>query len=104
MQTADQCDTVTPALILHNVCKYYGVDEQTLKGPHRSRNISEPRQLAMYLLRQMLGMTPEQIAKVFDRERTTVLHALRQVEGALRAKDHKITTIYQELTDNINAS
>ena len=104
MQTADACDTVTPALILHNVCKYYGVEEQTLKGPQRSRNISEPRQLAMYLLRQLLSMTPEQIAKIFDRDRTMVLHALKQVESALRTGDQKITTIYQELTDNINAS
>ena len=103
LQNEEGCDMVTPASVLHNVCKYYGVDEDTLKGPHRSRNISEPRQLAMYLVRQLTNQSPEQIAKLFNRERTTVLHAMKQVDSALRTRESKLYPIYLELIDNITA-
>ena len=95
--------TVTPALIIRNVCKYYGVDEDTLKGPQRSRNISEPRQLAMYLMRQLAGMGHDDIAKVFGRDRTTVLHSIKQLDKALQLKDNKFDGILQDLKANIDA-
>lgn len=104
MQTAEASILVTPALILHNVCKYYGVDQDMLKSPQRSRNISEPRQVAMYLIRQMLGLSQDEIAKVFGRDRTTVLHALKQVNKTLEVKGNILEPILQELTDSINSS
>ena len=103
MRTGESSVLVTPALILRNVCKYYGVDEDTLKGPQRSRNISEPRQMAMYLMRQMLNMSQDDIAKVFARERTTVLHALKQVDKTLQLKGNKLDPIVQDLMTNISA-
>ena len=92
---------ITPAAIVRNVCKYYGVDESTLRGPQRSRNISEPRQIAMYLMRQLINMSQEEIAKEFSRERTTVIHALKQVEKELQLKGNKLDPIIQDLHSNI---
>lgn len=103
MGTAENSVQVTPALIIRNVCKYYGADEDALKGPQRSRNISEPRQVAMYLMRQMLHMSQDEIAKVFSRDRTTVIHALKQVEKAVQIKDNKLDPILQDLQANIAA-
>jgi chromosomal replication initiator protein len=104
MQTGENSVLVTPALIVRNVCKYYGVEEDILKGPQRSRNISEPRQVAMYLMRQMLNMSQDEIAKVFSRERTTVVHALKQVEKTIQLKGNKLDPILQDLQSNIAAS
>lgn len=103
MRTAENSVLVTPALIIRNVCKYYGVDEDTLKGPQRSRNISEPRQVAMYLMRQLINMSQDDIAKVFSRDRTTVLHALKQVDKVLQMKGNKLDPILQDLQSNIAA-
>ncbi len=103
MRTAESSVLVTPSLIIRNVCKYYGVDEDTLKDPQRSRNISEPRQVAMYRMRQMLSMCQDEIAKVFARERTTVLHALKLVDKTLGLKDNKLAPILQDLYSNISA-
>lgn len=102
--TGDSKPMVTAALILRNVCKYYGVEEDLLKGPQRSRNISEPRQVAMYLMRQMINMSQDEIAKVFSRERTTVVHALKQVEKTVQLKGNKLDPIIQDLQANITAS
>lgn len=104
MRAAESSVLVTPALIIRNVCKYYGVDEDTLKGPQRSRNISEPRQIAMYLMRQLLNMSQDDIAKEFARERTTVLHALKQVDKTLLLKGNKLDPILQDLQSSIAAS
>lgn len=104
MRTNESSVIITPALIVRNVCKYYGVEEDILKGPQRSRNISEPRQVAMYLMRQMLNMSQDEIAKVFSRERTTVVHALKQVEKTIQLKGNKLDPILQDLQSNIAAS
>lgn len=102
MRTSESRVLITPALIVRNVCKYYGVEEDILKGQQRSRNISEPRQVAMYLIRQMLNMSQDEIAKIFSRERTTVLHALKQVDKTLAQKENKLDLILRDLQDNIN--
>ena len=104
MRTAESSTLVTPGLIIRNVCKYYGVEEDLLKGPQRSRNISEPRQVAMYLMRQMINMSQDEIAKVFSRERTTVIHALKQVEKTIQLKGNKLDPILQDLQSNIAES
>ena len=103
MRTARSRAVVTPALILQNVCKYYGVEESALKGTQRSRNISEPRQVAMYLMRQMIHMSQDEIAKVFSRDRTTVLHGLKQIDKELQLKDSKLEAILRNLQANIEA-
>lgn len=104
MRISEGSVLVTPALIIRNVCKYYGVEEDILKGPQRSRNISEPRQVAMYLMRQMLNMSQDEIAQVFSRERTTVVHALKQVEKTVQIKGNKLDSVLKDLQSNITAS
>ena len=103
MQTVDQGMAVTPGLILRNVCKYYGVDETVLRGPQRSRNISEPRQVAVYLMRKLIRMSQEEIAKEFSRERTTIVHLLKQVETTLQRKGNKLDPILRDLESSIAA-
>ena len=104
MRTNESSAHITPALIVRTVCKYYGIEEDILKGPQRSRNISEPRQVAIYLLRLMLNLSQEEIAKIFSRERTTVIHALKQVEKTVKLKGNKLDPILRELQASITAS
>jgi len=46
-------------------------------------------------------MSQEEIAKEFSRERTTVIHALKQVENELQLKGKKLAPIIQDLHSNI---
>ena len=103
MRTAENSVLVTPALIVRNVCKYYGIPEKDLKSAQRSRNISEPRQVAMYLMRRLVNMTQDEIAKEFSRDRTTVIHSLKQVDKTLQMKRNKLDPILQDLQSNIAA-
>ena len=73
---------ITAELIMTTVSDYYGLTIQELTGPTRKREITVPRQIAMYLTREMTGMSLPQIGAVFGgRDHTTVMHSCKTVEA-----------------------
>ena len=75
---------ITAELIMNTVCDYYGLTIDDMTGPTRKREITVPRQIAMYLTREMTGMSLPQIGNVFGgRDHTTVLHSCKAVEGKM---------------------
>lgn len=67
--------------ILDAVSKHYGIRLQELLGRKRTRSISQPRQIAMYLARKLTPLSLEEIGMHFGgRDHSTVLHAERSVE------------------------
>lgn len=70
--------------IAHSVCLYFQVEPDDLCSRRRSRQALLPRQVGMYLARQLTGLSLEQIGAFFGgRDHSTVLHACRKVEAAL---------------------
>ena len=85
---AERVDTATrraPTLeqIQDTVCAVHAISREELLSPRRSPRIAQARQLAMYLARELTGMSLSEIARAFDRDHTTVLHAIRAVGGRL---------------------
>ena len=77
---------ITAELVMQTVCDYYGVSMDDLTGPTRKREITVPRQIAMFLTREMTGMSLPQIGNVFGgRDHTTVLHSCKTVEANIAA-------------------
>ena len=77
---------ITAELIMQTVCDYYNVTMEDLTGPTRKREITVPRQIAMYLTREMTGMSLPQIGNAFGgRDHTTVLHSCKTVEANMTA-------------------
>lgn len=75
---------VTAELIMQTVSDYYSVTLNDLVGPTRKREITVPRQIAIYLTREMTGMSLPQIGSVFGgRDHTTVMHSCKTVEASL---------------------
>ena len=76
---------VTAELIMQTVSDYYGLTIGDLTGPTRKREITVPRQIAMYLTREMTGMSLPQIGTVFGgRDHTTVLHSCKTMEANMK--------------------
>jgi chromosomal replication initiator protein len=70
--------------IMQHVGGYFQVEPDQLHSGRRSRNIMLPRQVGMYLARQLTGLSLEQIGAYFGgRDHSTVLHACRKVEQAI---------------------
>ena len=92
---------ITAPMVLRQVCKYFAVDEDKLKGSQRSRNIAHPRQVLMYLLRTQVGMSLEDIGKLLHRDHGTVHHAVKKVEGELTRGDHSLKEAIEKITSNL---
>ena len=92
----------SPALIIEYICRYYDVDAEQVRGQGRKRDLMEARQTAMYLIRRMTNLSLNDIGKEFgDRDHTTVLHSLDQVEKKMRS-DPAYAEKVKEITTNIN--
>lgn len=81
---------VTIDEILRQVSDYYNLRLSELLSERRARDIARPRQVAMYLAKQMTSRSlPEIGRKCGGRDHTTVMHAVRKIED-LRQTDSVI--------------
>ncbi|MEM9581627.1 MAG: chromosomal replication initiator protein DnaA [Pseudomonadota bacterium] len=81
---------VTMDQIMRKTCDYYNVRMSDLLSPKRSRNIARPRQMAMWLSKNLTQRSYPEIGKRFgNRDHTTVIHAVRKIDE-LKAQDSQI--------------
>jgi chromosomal replication initiator protein len=76
---------ITIQQIFDAVTKYYGVRLSDLQGKRRHKSIAFPRQVCMFLARRHTRYSLEEIGGYFGgRDHTTVLHAVRTVDGDMK--------------------
>ena len=93
----------TAAMIIAETSRYFGIDEQVIKGSARSREVVNARQAAMYLVRRMTALSTPDIGREFGgRDHTTVLHSLDQIEKKMKS-DPSFSQTIKEITININS-
>jgi chromosomal replication initiator protein len=86
------------------VCERFGVHLEELTGDRRSQNIVYPRQVAMYLSRELTDSSLPKIGKQFGgRDHTTVIHATSKIARLIR-EDRSVYNLVQELTARIKQS
>jgi chromosomal replication initiator protein len=72
--------------IKNAVATEWHVDPRALSSQRRTKDLTGPRQVAMYLIRELLGLPLVQIGAVFGgRDHSTVIHSIRKVEAALES-------------------
>ncbi|WP_439622220.1 DnaA/Hda family protein [Gemmata sp.] len=92
--------SATVDAIIKRVIAAFGITERALLGPSRLRSVLVPRQVAMYLARELVGLSLPRIGAAFGRDHTTVLHACRKIEGAVKqdaALDSRVRQLRGEL-------
>lgn len=92
----------TPDVIINEVSRFFGFDESVIRGPARSRQVVYARNIAMYLIRNITGLSTIEIGKIFDRDHSTALHSLDQVTEKLNTDPSYSQTI-KDITLNINS-
>ena len=70
---------ITEKIILE-VSRNYNVSVDDLYSKKRNNHISNPRQIAMYIMREVTGMTFQEIGDKFGRDYSTVIHSINNVE------------------------
>lgn len=94
---------VTVEQIINAVTKRYSVRLADLQSRKRSRSVSLPRQICMYLARSLTRHSLEEIGGYFGgRDHSTVLHAKRTIE-AMRKNDVSLRATIEQLTQEIQA-
>jgi len=70
--------------ILRVISRHYGVSKGDLLSQRRHRSVVWPRQIGMYLAKQLTARSLPEIGRRFgNRDHTTVLHAIRKIEGEI---------------------
>jgi chromosomal replication initiator protein len=83
------------------VCERFSVSMTELTGDRRSQNIVYPRQVAMYLSRELTDSSLPKIGKQFGgRDHTTVIHATSKIARLIR-EDRNVYNLVQELTARV---
>ena len=88
---------LTISLVQKVVADYYQINVDDLKGKKKDRDISHPRQIAMYFCRELVGATTPQIGRDFGgRDHTTVMYACEKI-GSSRKTDPNLDNTIQEI-------
>jgi len=89
----DKKKAITPDLIIKTVADHFDIPSDELKGNKRNKKIVYPRQIAMYLCREMIDIPLNTIAQALGKnDHTTVMHACKQIEKEMElSKDTKDT-------------
>ncbi|MBO7385701.1 MAG: chromosomal replication initiator protein DnaA [Clostridia bacterium] len=82
---AEQESAVTPEKIILAVSKYYSVTPKDILSNVRSREFTVPRQLAIYLTRELCAYSTTKVGEAFGRDHSTVMHACKKVEEMIEA-------------------
>ena len=86
------------------VCRFFNVSRVDIVGNRRSQSIVFPRQVAMYLTRELTDLSLPKIGECFGgRDHTTVMHANSKIEKLLTSKRDIYNTV-QEITNKIKQS
>ncbi len=95
---------ITPELIIDMTGRYFNISTEDIKGIRRTANITNARQVAMYICREMTPMSLEDIGKEFGgKDHTTVMHSTKKVESTIKL-DPKLNRSVNEIMENIKKS
>jgi chromosomal replication initiator protein len=88
---------VSSEMVIRAVAGYYGLKPAQLKAKSNTRRIAQPRQIAMYICKEVTGLSLPQIGKDFGgKHHTTVLYSVRKIQD-MRKKDSEIAAVISKI-------
>lgn len=88
---------LTADKIISVVCDFFNISYQDITGKKKSKDIVEPRMIAIYLIRELLDLPLDNIGKLFGgRDHTTIIHSRDKI-----SQDLKVNKKMQSLVSDI---
>ena len=95
---------ITPDTIIREICRYFRLEEDQIKGQSRSRDSLNARQIAMYLIRRMTSLSLNDTGNLFGgRDHATVINSISKVEKKMKSDPAYAETV-KAITTNINST
>ena len=99
--TKDKKRRIDVDFILEKVAEYFNISKLDLKSKKRTKNIVLPKQISMYLLRELTELSLPEIGSFLGaKHHTTILYAYRKIEDRIK-KDEKIKEILEGIRQKI---
>ena len=93
---------VTMDSVLRAVAERFQLQPAQLKQKTNARNIAYPRQIAMYLIKELTQSSLPEIGRMFGgKHHTTVLHSIQKIEK-LRQTDADLNRLIHSVTDSVH--
>src|SRR3954471_9202301 len=90
-------------LIQHEVCRYFGISKGDLVGSSRSKAFAYPRQIAMYICRELTDESLPKIGRAFGgRDHSTVMHATAKIRNLINS-DRDVFNQIHEITYHVKS-
>jgi chromosomal replication initiator protein len=94
--------SISAEIVMRAVGTHYGLKPAQLKAKSNARAIAVPRQIAMYICKQLTSLSLPQIGKEFGgKHHTTVLHSIRKID-LMKKKDPELSTIINRIIQSLN--
>lgn len=85
---------ITPKLIINIVAEHFNISPADIVSKKKSHNIAYPRQIAMYLIRQLTDSSLQTIsAALHKKDHTTVMHAINKINDEIDSSESTRNTI-----------
>lgn len=95
---------LTPDKIISVVCDYFNISYQDIIGKKKSKEIVEPRMIAIYLISELLNLPLVNIGKIFGgRDHTTIMHSRDKISQDLKV-NKKTQTLVNEIKNSLTLS
>ncbi len=75
--------------IITRVAEHYHLRATDIRGSRRPANIAHPRQVAMYIVRRITGLSFPEIGREFNRDNSTIQHGCKKIEGDIRTNPNR---------------
>ena len=96
---------VTPNLIIDIVCEHYNVSPDDIISKKRNSEFVQPRQVIMYLCRDLIGTPLQTIGKVLGKkDHTTVMHGVEKIKNELENGNDELRNKIDIIKKKINPS
>ena len=84
----DKPEQITPELIIKMVAEHYGVSSDDITSKKRNSEFVLPRQVVMYLCRELTATSLQNIARLLGKkDHTTIIHGINKIEGELGSNE-----------------
>lgn len=101
-QKEDMKNDLSPDKIISVVCDYFNISYQDIVGKKKSKDIVEPRMIAIYLISELLNLPLVNIGKIFGgRDHTTIMHSRDKITTDLKV-NKKTQTLVNEIKNILN--
>ncbi|MCI5954502.1 MAG: chromosomal replication initiator protein DnaA [Lachnospiraceae bacterium] len=92
---------ITPTLIINVVAEHFGVKPEDITSKKRNSEFVQPRQVVMYLCRELTDISQVNIGKILGKkDHTTVIHGVKKIESEIENNEelrNKIDIIIKKL-------